>query len=73
MRIRFDRGPQGASAWFAAPRQLIRADSPSRKVGADVASGFKKVKHRTAMLSLDNLFSDDDVRDFFRINADARE
>ena len=27
MRIRFDRGPQGASAWFAAPRQLIRADS----------------------------------------------
>jgi len=44
--------------------KLVRTDSPSRKVGADVASGFKKVKHGTAMLSLDNLFSDDDVRDF---------
>ena len=44
--------------------KLIRADSPSRKVGAVAASGFKKVKHSTAMLSLDNLFSDDDVRDF---------
>ncbi len=44
--------------------KLVRTDSPSRKVGADVATGFKKVKHGMAMLSLDNLFTDDDVRDF---------
>ena len=44
--------------------KLVRADSPSRKVGAATAGGFKKVKHGVAMLSLDNLFSDEDVRDF---------
>jgi len=43
---------------------LIRADSPSRKVGAPVAAGFAKVKHAVPMLSLDNAFADEDIRDF---------
>jgi DNA ligase (NAD+) len=45
---------------------LIRADSPSRRVGAAPATGFAKVRHPHAMLSLDNAFSEEDVRDFFR-------
>src|SRR3954463_12857448 len=32
---------------------LILANSPSRKVGAQPAAGFKKVRHRVPMLSLD--------------------
>lgn len=44
--------------------QLIRADSPSRKVGAAPAAGFTQVTHARAMLSLDNAFSDEDVGDF---------
>ncbi|MEL6436283.1 MAG: NAD-dependent DNA ligase LigA, partial [Pseudomonadota bacterium] len=43
---------------------LKQADSPSNKVGATVSDKFEKVAHRVAMLSLDNAFSDDDVRDF---------
>ncbi len=45
---------------------LVRADSPSRRVGAAAASGFAKVRHPTPMLSLDNAFAEDEVRAFFR-------
>ena len=43
---------------------LKRADSPSEKVGAELASGFGKVPHRVPMLSLENAFADADVTDF---------
>jgi DNA ligase (NAD+) len=44
--------------------ELIRIDSPSHRVGAAPAPGFKKVQHRTPMLSLDNAFTPGDVTDF---------
>jgi DNA ligase (NAD+) len=43
---------------------LVRADSPSHRVGAKVSERFAKVVHRVPMLSLDNGFSDEDVADF---------
>ncbi|MEM6463484.1 MAG: NAD-dependent DNA ligase LigA [Pseudomonadota bacterium] len=43
---------------------LKRVDSPTDRVGGAVLDKFDKVTHRVAMLSLDNAFSDDDVRDF---------
>src|SRR5579863_2143773 len=45
--------------------ELIRADSPSRRVGAAPATGFAKVTHSVPMLSLQNAFDEQDVRDFF--------
>ena len=44
--------------------ELIRKDSPSRKVGAAPTGRFKKVRHALPMLSLDNAFADEDVADF---------
>ena len=49
----------------AAYPHLVRADSPSRKVGAAPAAGFEKVVHARPMLSLGNAFSDEDVSEFF--------
>ena len=43
---------------------LVRADSPSRRVGAAPTGRFKKVRHAVPMLSLDNAFGDEDVADF---------
>ena len=48
----------------AAFSHLVRADSPSRLVGAAPASGFAKVVHSRPMLSLDNVFSDAEAREF---------
>ena len=44
--------------------ELIRHDSPSQRVGAKPAERFEKVRHARPMLSLDNAFTADDVRDF---------
>ncbi|WP_299344179.1 NAD-dependent DNA ligase LigA [uncultured Maritalea sp.] len=43
---------------------LVREDSPTKKVGFAVADGFKKVTHRLPMLSLGNAFSDEDLADY---------
>jgi DNA ligase (NAD+) len=44
---------------------LIRADSPSLRVGAAPAEGFAKVTHSRPMLSLSNALDEDEVREFF--------
>jgi DNA ligase (NAD+) len=43
---------------------LIRADSPNRRVGAAPAGKFAKVRHAVPMLSLGNVFDDEEVVDF---------
>ena len=44
---------------------LVRVDSPNKQVGAAVeGSGLKKITHAKRMLSLDNAFEAQDVRDF---------
>ncbi len=48
---------------------LVRADSPARRVGAAPEGGFAKISHRVPMLSLDNVF---DAAGFAEFCARAR-
>lgn len=43
---------------------LVRADSPSKRVGSAVQSKFGKIEHRFPMLSLGDVFSIEEVDDF---------
>ena len=44
--------------------QLVRTDSPSKRLGAAPTSGLAKVQHARPMLSLENAFSADEVEEF---------
>ena len=45
---------------------LIRADSPSKRIGAPVKSDFKKIVHTIPMLSLGDIFSEEELVDFVK-------
>lgn len=44
--------------------EWARDDSPSKRVGGEVISEFKKVIHEKPMLSLSNVFNEEEIRDF---------
>lgn len=46
--------------------ELVTPDSPTRRVGGHVSPSFKEVKHVTPLLSLGNVFSEEEVREFDR-------
>src|ERR1035437_161325 len=46
--------------------ELLTPDSPTQRVGGKPAEGFKKVRHSRPMLSLDNAYSVEELRDWDR-------
>jgi len=62
----FDRLMNRLKTLEAAHPELIAPDSPSQRVGGTPREGFESVRHTTPMLSLDNAFSYDELRDFDR-------
>src|SRR6202046_2191936 len=46
--------------------ELIAADSPTQRVGGKPREGFVKVPHSTPMLSLDNTYNEEELRDWER-------
>ena len=42
----------------------VREDSPTKRVGGEVISQFKKIIHEKPMLSLSNVFNEDEIRQF---------
>ena len=60
----YDRLRQRYGAIEARFAQLRTAASLTQRVGAAPSARFAKVRHAVPMLSLDNAFAEDDVRDF---------
>src|SRR5580658_9175137 len=50
----------------AAHPELITPDSPTQRVGGKPAEGFAKAAHSRAMLSLDNAYNEEELRDWDR-------
>jgi DNA ligase (NAD+) len=62
----YDKLMQKLQALEAAHPDLVTPDSPTVRVGGTPREGFQTVRHARAMLSLDNAFSYDALRDFDR-------
>ena len=58
----FDKLMRRLKGLEAADATLITADSPTQRVGGKPREGFVKVPHSSAMLSLDNTYSEDELR-----------
>ena len=64
--LEFDKLMKRLQDLEAEHPELVTPDSPSRRVGGTPAVEFSKVRHSTPMLSLDNTYSVDELRDFDR-------
>jgi DNA ligase (NAD+) len=53
--------------------ELVQADSPTQRVGDAPLSAFSKVEHTVPMLSLDNAFDVDDLKEFNQRVKDLTE
>ena len=62
----YDRLVRELQSLEAKHPELITPDSPTQRVGAEPVSAFGTVTHRVPMLSLDNAFSEEELRDFHR-------
>jgi DNA ligase (NAD+) len=60
----FDALMNELRALEAAHPDLVTPESPTQRVGGRVAAGFESVEHAEPMLSLDNAYTDDDLRAF---------
>ena len=47
--------------------ELVRDDSPTRRAGGEVLSEFNKITHSIPMLSLSNVFNEEEIRQFVSI------
>jgi DNA ligase (NAD+) len=62
----FDRLMQELKRLEAAHPELVTPDSPTQRVGGKPREGFVKVEHSRLMLSLDNAYNEQELRDWDR-------
>jgi DNA ligase (NAD+) len=64
--VEYDRLVRELQALEAEHPELVTPDSPTQRVGANPIEAFGTIEHRLPMLSLDNAFSEEELRDFHR-------
>ena len=62
----FDKLAQQLKDLEAEHPELITPDSPTQRVGGKPREGFFKVRHSSPMLSLDNTYNEEELRDWER-------
>jgi DNA ligase (NAD+) len=62
----FDKLMKQLQALEAEHPDLLTPDSPSQRVGGKPREGFVKVRHSSPMLSLDNTYNEEELRDWER-------
>ncbi len=62
----FDRLMQQLKDLEAEHPEMVTADSPTQRVGGEPREGFVKVRHSSPMLSLDNTYSEEELRGWER-------
>jgi DNA ligase (NAD+) len=62
----YDRLMRQLQALEKSYPELVTEDSPTQRVGDAPVSAFGTVQHQVPMLSLDNAFADDELREFHR-------
>jgi len=62
----YDRALRRLQELEAQHPELLRPDSPTQRVGAQALSEFTQIAHEVPMLSLDNAFDAQELRDFDR-------
>jgi DNA ligase (NAD+) len=62
----FDRLMNELKKLEAAHPELITPDSPTQRIGGKPREGFVKVAHSAPMLSLDNAYNEEELRDWER-------
>ncbi len=66
----YDRLMRDLQALESEYPDLVTMDSPTQRVGAEPVKAFGTIAHQLPMLSLDNAFSEEELRDFHRRVAD---
>lgn len=64
--IEYDRCFKALEALEAEHPSMILPDSPTQRVSGAISTGFEPVAHRQPMLSLGNVFSEDELEAFFK-------
>ncbi len=69
----YDRLMRALQALESEHPELVTSDSPTQRVGDAPISAFGTVEHAIAMLSLENAFDDEELREFHRRVCDRLE